>query len=318
MPMPDLLHEIQDSVCDWPAIWWLGHSGFVLKYRNAIIYIDPVLSSNAAPFQAADVTHAGLILCTHRGRVDPDTIRPMLEASPRSRLVIPKSVAGPANEMGIPFNRMVTTDSGLRVEYLDDRIYAVPSAHDKLDWTPLGGYPYLGYLVRFGGLTIYHSGDCVPYEDLAKRLRPYSVTVALLPIGGRPHNFEIAEADFTKLFSPLNPDNLPHAKDAQGHCLPVYPHDFIKVNTVFEVIRGAGGHTAWSDKHPAYDLVNGPSGTGVEDLYTPEINSPIANGGTRQWRQPEGDARPVRRDDQLAAAEQGRRLHHLRARGHGL
>ena len=130
--------------------------------------------------------------------------------------------------------------------------------------------------------------------------------------------FEIAEADFTKLFSPLNPDNLPHAKDAQGHCLPVYPHDFIKVNTVFEVIRGAGGHTAWSDKHPAYDLVNGPSGTGVEDLYTPEINSPIANGGTRQWRQPEGDARPVRRDDQLAAAEQGRRLHHLRARGHGL
>jgi hypothetical protein len=92
--------------------------------------------------------------------------------------------------------------------------------------------------------------------------------------------FEIAEADFTKLFSPLDPDNLPHAKDAQGRCVPVYPHDFIRVNTVFEVIRAAGGHTAWSDKHPAYDLVNGPSGTGVEDLYTPEINSPIANGGT--------------------------------------
>jgi hypothetical protein len=92
--------------------------------------------------------------------------------------------------------------------------------------------------------------------------------------------FEIAEVDFTKLFSPLNPDNLPHAKDAQGRCVPVYPHDFIKVNTVFEVIRAAGGHTAWADKHPAYDLVNGPSGGGVEDLYTPEINSPIANGGT--------------------------------------
>jgi L-ascorbate metabolism protein UlaG (beta-lactamase superfamily) len=89
---------------------------------------------------------------------------------------------------------MVTTDSGLRVEYLDDRIYAVPSAHDKLDWTPLGGYPYLGYLVRFGGVTIYHAGDCVPYEDIVSRLRPYSVTVALLPIGGRPDNFEIAEA----------------------------------------------------------------------------------------------------------------------------
>jgi len=27
------------------------------------------------------------------------------------------------------------------------------------------------------------------------------------------------------------------------------------------------------DKHPAYDLVNGPSGKGVDDLYTPEITN---------------------------------------------
>jgi hypothetical protein len=31
--------------------------------------------------------------------------------------------------------------------------------------------------------------------------------------------------------------------------------------------------TAWEDKHPAYDLVNGPSGFGVEDLYTPEVTN---------------------------------------------
>jgi hypothetical protein len=92
--------------------------------------------------------------------------------------------------------------------------------------------------------------------------------------------FEILEQDFTKLFSPINPANLPLAKDDQGHCTPVFPHDFIKVNTVFEVVRAAGGHTAWSDKHPAYDILSGPSGQGVEDLYTPEINSPIVNGGT--------------------------------------
>jgi hypothetical protein len=91
--------------------------------------------------------------------------------------------------------------------------------------------------------------------------------------------FEILEKDFTQLFSPIDPANLPLRKDARGHCTPVFPHDFIKVNTIFEVIRAAGGTTAWSDKHPAYDLVNGPSGKGVDDLYTPEINSPIANGG---------------------------------------
>jgi hypothetical protein len=56
-------------------------------------------------------------------------------------------------------------------------------------------------------------------------------------------------------------------------CAPVYPHQYLKVNTVFEVARAAGLRTAWSDKHPAYEILDGPSGTGVQDLFTPEINS---------------------------------------------
>jgi hypothetical protein len=92
---------------------------------------------------------------------------------------------------------------------------------------------------------------------------------------------ETVDVDATRLFSGgIDPANLPLAKDARGRCTPVFPHDFLRVNTIFEVIRRAGGRTAWSDKHPAYDLVNGPSGTGVDDLYTPEINSRIANAGT--------------------------------------
>jgi hypothetical protein len=76
----------------------------------------------------------------------------------------------------------------------------------------------------------------------------------------------------------VNPRNLPLAKDASG-CHPVWPHSFLRVNTIFEVAKAAGLRTAWSDKHPSYDLVNGPSGKGVDDLYTPEINSLIVNGG---------------------------------------
>jgi len=91
---------------------------------------------------------------------------------------------------------MTTTDSGLRIEYFKDnlygRVYAVPSAHPQLDWTASGGYPYLGYLIRFGRWTIYHAGDCVMYPELAAHLRPFNVNVALLPIG--PGNFSVSEA----------------------------------------------------------------------------------------------------------------------------
>lgn len=72
--------------------------------------------------------------------------------------------------------------------------------------------------------------------------------------------------------SQIDPANLPMAK-ISGHCVVVFPHDFIRVNTVFEVLRAHGKHTAWSDKHPAYEILNGPSGKGIEDLFTPEINS---------------------------------------------
>src|SRR6201984_2507266 len=70
----------------------------------------------------------------------------------------------------------------------------------------------------------------------------------------------------------INPSALPRHL-VNGQCVPMYPHNAIRANTIFEVVKAAGGHTAWADKHPAYDLVNGPSGKGVDDLYTPEITN---------------------------------------------
>src|SRR5215831_5449365 len=63
-------------------------------------------------------------------------------------------------------------------------------------------------------------------------------------------------------------------------CKPVYPNQYLKVNTVFEVARAAGLRTAWSDKHPAYQILGGPSGKGVQDFFTPEINSQASVAGS--------------------------------------
>lgn len=66
----------------------------------------------------------------------------------------------------------------------------------------------------------------------------------------------------------LDPARLPHRP---GSCTALYPHDYLRSNTVFDVIHAAGGYTAWIDKHPVYEILNGPGGAGVDDLYTPEI-----------------------------------------------
>ncbi len=69
----------------------------------------------------------------------------------------------------------------------------------------------------------------------------------------------------------VDPAKLP--LDPKNGNAPVYPHSYLRVNTIFEVIKAAGGRTAWSDKHPAYEIANGPSGKGLDDLYAPEINN---------------------------------------------
>ena len=80
----------------------------------------------------------------------------------------------------------------------------------------------------------------------------------------------------------FNPQAIPHAM-VNSRCVPVYPHNYIKTNTVFEVVKQniAGARTAWADKHAwGYDWVNGPSGTGVDDLARTEINSVDSATGT--------------------------------------
>lgn len=74
----------------------------------------------------------------------------------------------------------------------------------------------------------------------------------------------------------IDPNKL--ERDPYQGCAPVYPYNFVRTNTIMGVIHGAGGYTAWEDKHPAYVAVAGPGdGTNLDDFYGPEINSNSAN-----------------------------------------
>jgi Type I phosphodiesterase / nucleotide pyrophosphatase len=71
----------------------------------------------------------------------------------------------------------------------------------------------------------------------------------------------------------IDPSRL--VRDPKAGCAPVYPWNFVRTNTIFGVIHGSGGYTAWSDKHPAYSAVAGPGGNTLDDFYAPEINSSV-------------------------------------------
>jgi hypothetical protein len=96
---------------------------------------------------------------------------------------------------------------------------------------------------------------------------------------GQPGNMQVYDESIDKYtgnppvsLNVIDPAALPRYINEDGKCAPKFPHNAIRVNTIFEVAKSRG-RTAWADKHPAYDLVNGPSGKGVDDLFTPEITN---------------------------------------------
>src|SRR5271163_4294984 len=71
----------------------------------------------------------------------------------------------------------------------------------------------------------------------------------------------------------IDPTKL--VRDPQTGCAPVYPWDFVRTNTIFSVVHEAGGYTAWIDKHASYSFVAGPHGKGLDDYYSPEVDSTV-------------------------------------------
>ncbi|MDE2154319.1 MAG: alkaline phosphatase family protein [Xanthomonadaceae bacterium] len=96
----------------------------------------------------------------------------------------------------------------------------------------------------------------------------------------------------------LDASRLPHRP---GSCTPVYPHDYLRSNTVFNVIHAAGGHTAWIDKHPVYEILNGPDGHGIDDLYTPEIGGDYEGEHVKPADHITGSVRRTERYDAMKA-----------------
>ena len=106
------------------------------------------------------------------------------------------------------------------------------------------------------------------------------------PTGTTTDNDQGVDIDDTKLnggapgaglteggIASIDPKKL--ERNPQAGCAPVYPWNFIRVNTAFGVIHAAGGYTAWIDKHPSYSMVGGPGGKGLDDYYSPEVSSTV-------------------------------------------
>ena len=184
----------------------------------------------------------------------------------------------------VDLTRWIQSHPGGHFAQLADHGVVYPNAYTT---APSDSYPGMlaqvtGGTPKSGGLFYDDSYDRTEYPSksfyTSQGLADLGCTG---PAGTEITNFEALDkslADFTgggivgQVYTQLDPDNM-QRKIINGVCQPVFPHQYVRTNTIFEIIKAAGKHTVWSDKHPAYEDLAGPSGTGLDELYAPEINA---------------------------------------------
>lgn len=179
-------------------LWWLGQSGFLVQFAGRHLLLDPYLSDSLTEkYAGTDKPHVRMTeravdpaaldfidvvtsSHNHTDHLDAATLQPLMHTNRQLTLVVPAANrAFVAERLGIDPSLPVGLAVGDSVDVGPFHIEAVPAAHEGLD------PQYVGYVVRCGPWTIYHSGDTVLYEGMVDALRPYAIDVALLPINGR-------------------------------------------------------------------------------------------------------------------------------------
>jgi L-ascorbate metabolism protein UlaG (beta-lactamase superfamily) len=129
----------------------------------------------------------------HTDHLDADTLRPLMEANPDLRLVIPEANRDTvARRLNVATTLPIGVDDGASIQAGGFSFTGVPAAHETVERDDQGHCRFLGYVVRAGRWTIYHSGDTVLYDGMVDRLREFRIDVALLPINGRAPERRVA------------------------------------------------------------------------------------------------------------------------------
>ncbi|MGE0128104.1 MAG: MBL fold metallo-hydrolase [Blastocatellales bacterium] len=189
-------------------LWWLGQSGFLVQWQNKHLLIDPYLSNSLTrKYAATDKPHIRMTEIpidparldfidvatsshNHTDHLDHETLWPLIAANPNLRMIIPEANrAFVADRLKTDKNWPVGLNDGTSATVCDFTFTGIAAAHETLEMDEHGNYRCLGYIISFGEWTIFHPGDCVPYDGMAERLLELAggrrINVALMPINGR-------------------------------------------------------------------------------------------------------------------------------------
>jgi len=142
--------------------------------------IEPAALGSLGNIDVITVSH------NHTDHFDAETLLPLLAANPQAKLVVPAANRdfvlqrlGPDAE-----KRLIDINDDVPVRIGAMVLNGIAAAHNTVERDGAGRCRFLGYIVQWEGLTLYHSGDTLMHEGLIPALKRFRIDIALLPING--------------------------------------------------------------------------------------------------------------------------------------
>jgi L-ascorbate metabolism protein UlaG (beta-lactamase superfamily) len=174
-----------------PRLAWLGHAGFLLRWKGVTLLLDPNLSDHCslarrlvpAPVRAADLGRADAVLLSH-AHYDHMDLPTLAALEPPGEVLLPAGDEGDVADVLQPATRIRGLAVGERVEIGALSITAVPAAHGGGRHHPLPRSRHAqGDVIAAGENALYFSGDTGRTNDFRAIARGFHPRVAILPIG---------------------------------------------------------------------------------------------------------------------------------------
>lgn len=192
-------------------LWWLGQSGYLIKWNDKHLLIDPYLSDSLTKKYAntekphirmtelvinpARLDFINIVTSSHNhtDHLDGETLIPLMNANPGMQMIIPEANrAFVAERIKADPDFPIGLNEGESVEVAGFHFTGIPAAHEDIERDEAGRCKFLGYIIQFGKWTLYHSGDTLWYEGMAEKLNPFAIDIAILPINGRDPKRKVA------------------------------------------------------------------------------------------------------------------------------
>lgn len=208
-----LLTDIReaDDGADHFVIWWLGQSGFLVKWDRQFLLFDPYLSDSlTAKYAGTDKPHLRMTELVidparldfvdvitsshnHTDHLDADSIAALRQANPDLKLVLPAANIDFARErLAASCPELIGLDEGMELALGQFKFTAVAAAHNEITRDAEGRCHCLGFIVEFGPWCIFHSGDTLWHRGIVPALLSKKPDLMLLPINGNKPERRVA------------------------------------------------------------------------------------------------------------------------------